>query len=154
MPWIIFCQNKWKFKFTNFLINIFFFSESRTYQIEVLTTSESREEITVVRLSPQALKESLRKTLKAKTNVSTKIMIFKKKLGYTIYQISTKINISLQWYYFVSIYLSFCTRKKLSTFIAHNRHQKFLKSLWNCWKFIHLYSDIKKQGKFELHIYN
>lgn len=62
----------------------------------MLTTSESREEITVVRLSPQALKESLRKTLKAKTNVSTKIMIFKKKLGYTIYQISTKINISLQ----------------------------------------------------------
>ena len=43
----------------------------------MLTTSESREEITVVRLSPQALKESLRKTLKAKTNVSTKIMIFK-----------------------------------------------------------------------------
>ena len=36
----------------------------------MLTTSESREEITVVRLSPQALKESLRKTLKAKTNVS------------------------------------------------------------------------------------
>ena len=62
----------------------------------MLTTSESREEITVVRLSPQALKESLRKTLKAKTNVSTKVMIFKKELGYSIYQISTKINISLQ----------------------------------------------------------
>ena len=52
----------------------------------MLTTSESREEITVVRLSPQALKESLRKTLKAKTNVSTKVMIFKKELG--LYYIS------------------------------------------------------------------
>merc|ERR1712223_2004570 len=38
--------------------------KSLLYQIEVLTTSESREEITVVRLSPKAVEQNLRETLR------------------------------------------------------------------------------------------
>ena len=40
------------------------------YQIEVLTTSESREEITVVRLSPKAVEQNLRETLRNNFKVS------------------------------------------------------------------------------------
>ena len=46
------------------------FLESLSYQIEVLTTSESREEITVVRLSPKAVEAGLRETLRKNFKVS------------------------------------------------------------------------------------
>ena len=46
------------------------FLESLSYQIEVLTTSVSREEITVVRLSPKALEAGLRETLRKNFKVS------------------------------------------------------------------------------------
>ena len=107
----------------------------------MLTTSESREEITVVRLSPQALKESLRKTLKAKTNVSKNhemfryindlrkiIMIyFPQNLYAFAYQQSMilfrdDLDDSL-------LYTLLCKWIKLLTLASHNRHPEFHKSL-------------------------
>ena len=51
-------------------------TESQTFQIEVLTTSESREEITVVRLSPKAVERGLQETLRKNFKVSHFLLSF------------------------------------------------------------------------------
>ena len=56
--------------YTYISYTFFPFLESLSYQIEVLTTSESREEITVVRLSPKAVEAGLRETLRKNFKVS------------------------------------------------------------------------------------
>ena len=47
-----------------------FFSESKTYQIDVVTKSSNREEITFIRLSPKAVLRSVEETFKNNINVS------------------------------------------------------------------------------------
>ena len=55
-----------------FTTSTFCISESRSYNIEVVTTSESREEITVVRLSPKAVERGLQETLRKNFKVCRK----------------------------------------------------------------------------------
>lgn len=54
-----FCTDHSRYHLVSFL-----FLESLSYNIEVVTTSESREEITVVRLSPKAVERGLQETLR------------------------------------------------------------------------------------------
>ena len=47
------------------------FSESRSYEVKVLTESSEREEVTIVRLSPKAVQRAVEETFKK--NIQVKI---------------------------------------------------------------------------------
>ena len=56
---------------------VLFFSESKTYKINVVT--KSREELTFIRLSPKAVQRAVEETFKNNINVSKNIAYHHKK---------------------------------------------------------------------------